>query len=320
MNPQINKNTRDIAEIFRRLEIDIEQPEIPTGTTVSGSGAANRVAYWTAASVLGSDAGLQVDATNDLYIVADGGGIGASNTDVRTLYDTTNGRIDAILGDAAGADEFRIVDSAGTAVATVDSDGAGYFAERVGVGVSGDATQLTTRAAAGSNASWRQKDADVNSPFRQLNPQTDAETHLQMGPVGSDDGGAFLAGFTDTDQIAVALSGYVGSTTPTSPAIQLRGLKTNGGTGTASLADTERVLTIQNVATDILTVYGNGDTELGGVLVLGEVSAPTVAADQMAIYGADNGGTTELIAEFNSGDTVVLAREPRRAMDCKNGL
>lgn len=46
------------------------------GAVPVGSGAANRVAYWSAANALTSDAGLTVDPANDMYIVADGGGIG----------------------------------------------------------------------------------------------------------------------------------------------------------------------------------------------------------------------------------------------------
>lgn len=54
--------------------------------------------------------------------------------DLRTVYDTTNGRVDNILGDAAGGDEWRVVDSGSGVAATIDSDGNGYFAGNVGIG------------------------------------------------------------------------------------------------------------------------------------------------------------------------------------------
>lgn len=55
---------------------------------INGSGAANRVTYWTGTYTLGSDAGLLVDAANDMYIVADDGGIGISNADEKLEFFT----------------------------------------------------------------------------------------------------------------------------------------------------------------------------------------------------------------------------------------
>lgn len=59
-----------------------------SSTVIDGSGASPRIAYWSAASTLSSDAGLQVDATNDMIIVADDGGIGISDADEKLEFFT----------------------------------------------------------------------------------------------------------------------------------------------------------------------------------------------------------------------------------------
>lgn len=56
---------------------------------VTGSGVANRVTYWTAADTIGSDAGLTVDAANDMYLVENAGGYGNSSTTARLMFDSS---------------------------------------------------------------------------------------------------------------------------------------------------------------------------------------------------------------------------------------
>ncbi len=62
-----------------------------TGTAVlgGGSGASPRVAIWNDANTLTSDAGLTVDAGNNLYIVADGGGIANAIGTARVILDSS---------------------------------------------------------------------------------------------------------------------------------------------------------------------------------------------------------------------------------------
>lgn len=55
-------------------------------SSVTGSGAANRLAYWTSATALSSDAGFTVDAANDRLILT---GTGASGR-LRIAYDGSN--------------------------------------------------------------------------------------------------------------------------------------------------------------------------------------------------------------------------------------
>jgi hypothetical protein len=61
------------------------------GTPVIGGGAgsANRVAYWSDANTITSDAGLTVDAANDFYLVANAGGIGNTAATARLTFDSS---------------------------------------------------------------------------------------------------------------------------------------------------------------------------------------------------------------------------------------
>jgi len=314
MNPQINKNTRDIAEIFRRLEIDIEQPEIPAGATVTGSGAANRAAYWTAATILGSDAGLQVDTTNDLYIVADGGGIGASNTDVRTLYDTTNHYIKERLQDAAGASRWQVEDSAGTAGVTIDSDGNYVGVGTIKITTDGDKFEL-----------YEDDVAEADAFFKLTNTTSALNTFLpslQMQASGTNASGYqnTIIASADVDRAShtiMSISCRIGGAAVSTADL----FRIQNRLVTHFLVDADGHVGI-NQSPPAYTLDVDGDGRFTGALHLDEVSAPTVAADQVAVYAADNGGTTELIAEFNSGDTVVLARDGGLATytHCKNGL
>ncbi|MBU1173568.1 MAG: hypothetical protein KKD44_28705, partial [Proteobacteria bacterium] len=58
------------------------------GAVPVGTGGANQVAYWTAASALAGDAGLLVDAANDMYIVAAAGGIGNAVGTARLMFNS----------------------------------------------------------------------------------------------------------------------------------------------------------------------------------------------------------------------------------------
>ena len=59
------------------------------GAVPVGTAGANQVAYWTGVNALAGDAGLMVDAANDMFIVADGGGIGNAIATARLIFDSS---------------------------------------------------------------------------------------------------------------------------------------------------------------------------------------------------------------------------------------
>ena len=62
-----------------------------TANIPGGAGAANQVAYWTGVDALTGDAGLLVDAGNNLFVVADAGGIGNAIGTARLHFDSSGG-------------------------------------------------------------------------------------------------------------------------------------------------------------------------------------------------------------------------------------
>lgn len=172
-----------------------------SASLVGGTGASPRVAYWADANNITSDAGLTVDAAGDGYVVATGGYVGIT-ADVRTVYDSGNGRIIETLGDSAGADEWRVNGSGGANVANIDSTGYGYFAGHVGIGLAADAAyQLAVYDAAINTAAnrfgifnYQEKTAgasDVNDLY--IGAYNDMTIDQAGGTVG-DVTGAYNAG------------------------------------------------------------------------------------------------------------------------------
>lgn len=286
-----------------------------SSTIIDGSGAANRVAYWSGASTLTSDAGMTYNAATDSltagdFFTTDGGKFGISSnelltvnatgtfafsgisgvtvedgdylgitSDVRVLFDSTNGYLDAILGDAAGADEFRVLDSGGVAVHTVDSGGNGYFAGDVGVGTS-PSYELDV-------------DGTANADRYRLSTLAYAyyNTAAANIPIGS----------------GVIEIGYAGGGTSST-----FGTRVNANGTTYFQA-------WRNATTGYFTfIGGRVGIEVAlpayrldidaGAMRYAEMTAPSnPAANSLIQYAYDNGGTTELDIKFNSGNIIRLS-------------
>lgn len=138
-NPNLARlNLRRTGEVKTWFERSRLPGEGGGGVPLTGGGAAPEVAYWTGGTNLGGDPGLTVDTVGNGYVVADDGYVGVTN-DVRVQFDSSSGFINAILDDDAGADEFRVLDSALAEVFSVDSNGeidtaltAGYVVSSAG--------------------------------------------------------------------------------------------------------------------------------------------------------------------------------------------
>lgn len=109
------------------------------GGIVGGTGVANQIAYWTAADTIGGDAGLTYNAATDSLtiagnvLMADDKFIGITG-DIRIEFDSSNGYIKVHLGDAAGGDQIRVLDSGSNLIAHLDSNGNVDFKAHMAVG------------------------------------------------------------------------------------------------------------------------------------------------------------------------------------------
>ena len=101
-----------------------------------------------------------------------------------------------------------------------------------------------------------------------------SETYFQIQKRNGANGGARLMAFRDNDGFPFQIEGYHGVNDPTdgNAAVLIKGAKSDGGTGIADLAAAERVLTIQNNATDLVTIVGNGNASF-----LANISCSTLA-------------------------------------------
>ena len=72
--------------------------------------------------------GIGTDPDTDNAVkVANNTYVGIASNDIRIKFDGSSGYIDAVLGDAAGSDRLRVVDSGAVEVAYIDSNGAAHF-------------------------------------------------------------------------------------------------------------------------------------------------------------------------------------------------
>lgn len=157
------------------------------------------------------------------------------------------------------------------------------------------------------------------------------DTYGQVIPGMGFIGGLSIQGFTDADGIPpLGFAAYFGADpTDASPAIQFIAQK-KSGTNAVALAATETVMTIDNGATVMLTITGNGRINvLGGVRALSSAGIPFYDdGGNQAMLVADGGvlevgNTTNIDAIFrpSSGTNVAsfIRIIPRGAPTAANG-
>jgi hypothetical protein len=155
--------------------------------------------------------------------------------------------------------------------------GGGSFVDLTTAQNVGGVKTFTDPITLGSNSWLNFKDADVAHGMTGLLP---TDQYGQIAPLSGTAGGLLLFGLSDTDSTAFQLSGIVGSTTPTTPAVLLSGSKKNG-TGAQILSFNETVFALNNYTSRMLTVAGG----LGYVGIRQEV--PVAALDVRASNGGD---------------------------------
>jgi hypothetical protein len=157
-------------------------------------------------------------------------------------------------------------------------------------------------------------------PFTGVAPWASAEYIGAVGQAFSSSGGLVLQGFTSTNTRAFTFQGNVGSTSPTVPAIEFQGFKSDGSTGRASMSGAE---IIANFTTSLtagvgiaMGVRANATVNIGGdftpsatVHVRGSnTSSGTNAlliqnSTPSDIYKIENNGKISYLANAISGTT-----------------
>ena len=147
------------------------------------------------------------------------------------------------------------------------------------------------------------KDSDVAHGVTDV---TETTSFFHVDIDSGTDGGARVWGFSDTvGQRPMTLHGVFGNTNPTDtiPAIALVGSK-RSGTGRADLGSAETVLKVINNATDLLTMLGDGATQMVR-LGLG------AAADSTALSKLSTSSNTifgfEIFENSNTGTSAGMA-------------
>lgn len=122
------------------------------------------------------------------------------------------------------------------------------------------------------------------------------DTYGQISWVNTTAGGMLVQGLSDTDSIALNLTGTVGATSTTIAAIFFNGRKKNGTTSQA-LAATETLTQFSNSGTIVVTILASGATFLGGT------TSPTAILHITA--GTTAAGSAPL--KFVSGTSMTTA-------------
>ena len=99
---------------------------------------------------------------------------------------------------------------------------------------------------------------------------TNTVGYIDVTATGATKGGMQITGFTGSDTTATTIpllmGGVIGTASPgaTQPTMVFRGGKWNGTTGVNSIANAEVLAVWRNWATDVLTIYGNGNITATG--------------------------------------------------------
>ena len=120
---------------------------------------------------------------------------------------------------------------------------------------------------------------------------TDAYCVLQ--PNHATNGGVNIFGATDGDAFALKLIGLSGEASPTKACIEL-GVGKKFGTSAQALAATEKVLTIDNWGTTLVTLLGNGNVGIGTLTPAALFSVGSTSQFAVGATGIVTAGTVPL--------------------------
>lgn len=128
-----------------------------------------------------------------------------------------------------------------------------------------DGGNVEFSSATGKTSNFILSSFDVAQPVTSL---ASAKTYALFAPISGTAGGLSVTALTDADAAPFILKGIFGVADPTdaTAAISLVGAKSDGGTGVAALASAETVFSVNNNATNVLKILGDGSTTVTGSL------------------------------------------------------
>lgn len=151
-----------------------------------------------------------------------------------------------------------------------------------------------------------------------------ANTWFQIYEWGN--GGAAIQSYIEDDDHALYWEGFTGSTSPTKPVFLWEVDKSNGSTGYADLADSEIAWRLtNNGSSNLLTIYGNGDQEIGGGLTVADGNGAAPTTDGQIKYDrtterlqvGDGSGTSEFVKAGTLTDTKYCVYDATgKDIDC----
>ena len=254
--------------------------------------------YGTLRKANANEGGLKIDGISEIHLgIALHGVVTTSNTDKTTtgaapimLYASQkSGTVKAGNLDAnANVVGIRCYTGGGyKTVWIADVDGDTHQTGSIFVNEASNANMtigLTINQGANDDEIFTLKSSDVGHPVTSL---TETDTYFYIKKQSATQGGVSLYGITDDDIQPFILHGVFGTTDPLDArgAVEVRGYKSDGGTGTTTLADTETIFNIRNNTLISAAFYGDGSAYIAKDLnVIGDITCNDIYTASGTVY------------------------------------
>lgn len=263
--------------------------------------AATDIVFWTASDIT-TTTGIEVLRIDDTNADFSGIDVQIDNTKAFSSKDaggtqrtilTMNNSDELFVGNLSHVDNLRFQSSTGV-----------YNFN----GPSGANTIVEIQAANNKQSELLMAGVDI---AHGITTQTQTDVYFRMLPFSATNGGVVLKGVSGADSIGMLLQGFIGSTSPTEVALQLRAGKYDGATNVEDLAATETAFQFAGVGGSpaYLTIYGSGAQAIvstaTGQNVL-DITADSVTTNFGIAMSADALTTGSLFNfESNSADTTA---------------
>ncbi len=209
--------------------------------------------------------------------------------------------------DDTGADSTRLYDDGTNFIISSDNPVISSATQQIGTGAASTNMTLGLFIKQGLNddeAFALASATDVDHTFS----AQDSSIYATFQKISSTSGGLRIRGLSDGDATALRFQGFMDSTNPTdaTPAIQIVAGKSDGAAGEADLGALETVLRIDNFATPILSLLGNGDFEVDG----------DISSD--GAFTLNSSGNNTITLNIGTADVIVSASDGATVKDANN--